>query len=461
MPPTPEPVRPDVEKTGPLRTALLRGDAFGEYFHMGAARILKPAYEATLLYVDIKPRLDVLATLIANNTGVVLKEATAFRTKFNEWKAGYANTDPLKQFLRLLQQPARSTVQLAPYGCNLRGQEVEVIRGPLPTPVFAQAPAPTFQQVSEDYDTYIENSSGWGRKKQKGYAEVNATPVIAKAFNAGPAAQCLKAIRAAWLDFLPREDPLKAAVRDVAANLMNADTLTPKIVIWSRLQRFQDYRNMTDIVLKHLIDAAPAGCKVILSGDTKISAFVNEQRENKPALDLSSIKGDFEVRQFYKGPEFSNDYLLLLQLYFFYHLYREYNLVGIIGAKSGFIDGLGFLGIPQLSLEFKESIPSSRIAKLTHIPHYFVMPSLAFVGKERRKPSNDSRTVDSEKAFVTNFIGLCLALKNGTGTSHPGLPSLRQYVTTSPADKPQLELLNAEFNDDKVGFKDSADTQPR
>jgi hypothetical protein len=316
--------------------------------------------------------------------------------------------------------------------------------------------------VAQTYDSYIVNGSGWGRRKNPGYAEVNATPVIAQVFSKEQSAACLEKIRAAWLDFLPRTDQLKEDVRSLAVTLMNKDTQTPKIVIWSRLQRFQDYRNMTDTVLRHLIEAASkAKCKVILAGDTKIAAFVNEQGESKAALDLSGIKGDFEVRQFYKGTQFGNEYLLLLQLYFFYHLYREYNLVGIIGAKSGFIDGLGFLGIPQLSLEFKDSIPSSRIAKLTHIPHYFVMPSLAFVGKENRKPTNDARTVDQEKAFIPNFVGLCIALKQGSGKSHPGLPGLKQFVTTASPDKPQHKLLNAEFNDDKVGFIDIVESTPR
>ena len=241
---------------------------------------------------------------------------------------------------------------------------------------------------------------------------------------------------------------------------MKAESQKPKIVIWSRLQRHEPFRNIIYTVLEHLVEAGRAGgCQVILAGDTKYGA-----------LDLGAIKGDYDLRGFYKTasgihPAFDSDLLLLLQLYFFYHLYREYNLVGIIGAKSGFMDAFGFLGIPQLSLEFAGSIGSSRIAKLTHIPHFFVMPSEAFVGIAKTPPTTESIVLSREKTFITNFTRLCIALKQGSGKDHVVLPALRKFVTTTATTgtplKDQEKFLNAEFNDDKVGFKDPGDPQAR
>ena len=180
MPSTAQPARPDVELKK-NKTALLRGDAFGEYFHMGAARVLKPRYEGTLLYVDIKPRLDVLAKLIRDNNGLTKKAATDFQTKFKEWEAGCEDTVQLKQRLRLLQQPASPKIKLASYGCNLREPQVEVVTNNT-APLL---PPPDFEPVIQPYGTYIVKGETWGRRKKDGFAEINATPVVAEAFSKG------------------------------------------------------------------------------------------------------------------------------------------------------------------------------------------------------------------------------------------------------------------------------------
>ena len=71
---------------------------------------------------------------------------------------------------------------------------------------------------------------------------------------------------------------------------MKAESQKPKIVIWSRLQRHEPFRNIIYTVLEHLVEAGRAGgCQVILAGDTKLGD-----------LDLGAIKGDYDLRGFYK-----------------------------------------------------------------------------------------------------------------------------------------------------------------
>ncbi len=207
------------------------------------------------------------------------------------------------------------------------------------------------------------------------YSEFNATKIVAHKFHTDATAS-RQLIRTNWLSTI--DATAKNAVETFASTkFQNFDKTAPKILIWTRVVGFDLNRNMTFTALSQLVDLAKSVNIIpVLFGEE-----VTEP-ESVFSKDLN-LDGVVDLRGHFRDNAFKADDTFQRQLYFIDHLRQEYKVMGIIGGKSGFVDGPGLLGMPCVIMESMDdpnavnNPDSSRMHTWVHptVPSYYIWPS--------------------------------------------------------------------------------------
>lgn len=189
-----------------------------------------------------------------------------------------------------------------------------------------------------------------------------------------------------------------------------------KFIIWSRVQTNDPYRNMNNTALSALIG---------LANNISLNPIIfGEVDGDLPATNRVTT---YNFSQHYSDPIFNmgtHDNSYARQLYLLHHLYTDYNVIGIIGAKSGFIDGAALMGIPVISMEHH----ATRVKRMHQwarpvIPNYIIFPTSTFL----QETGGPSSFTGGEIKVIFRLLKLCLNIKRKEPIDPEVLRIIRSY----------------------------------
>lgn len=396
------------------QTALLNSDAFGEYFHLGAAMLLDNSFNGFILHVSrsgsgfvtLPQRFADMDLLTAGQLSRLHRQWTLVGTSLGT-APGRRLVAAEYQLSRDVDAPVFTAAQLPAFPINALIQ---------PAAVDNFTPESTRRQWS----TFLGPHSGWSAMRKETYKPGNATTVLGNVFALSKASRKagIARIRQTWL--LPAFDP---EVRAYANRVLPASIAgRKKLIIWARRSDTDPYRNMTPVLQRYLLELAfRSGIVPLLFGEI--------------VGDGGLPDGVVDLRNHSRDPVFNNNNdprSFAKQLYLFELLRREHNLIGIIGAKSGFLDGCAFIGIPLVSLVADNDSGIARLKKLAApvLPHYFLMPMRGPLKKHGARPITLPELVSIQSLIM------CMHKLSRQNDSFPtpdqimnkGLIPLQQYI---------------------------------
>ena len=397
------------------KAAFLYWDtAVGEYFHLAAAVTLDSEFNGMIGFTE--------KTLDRSGQEIDLPEAIHKLERHLAFLESVFLSDDLK---------STGSVQLFVFekkndGKKYRCDEMQELWRKLGPPVhFANiglAPSPPSGQ-------YYKYAS------LKQHAERFATFAVAEEFQKN-AESCIKRIRKRWIDTLPKDttETVETWVKSEHEKFGSQENKgAPKVIIWSRQVKHDEYRNMTYATLRELVALVSSiGLVPVILGDIEsessvVEDFSSERPEVQGAWQLLGHhkKDPFKVQDSYRAQFFMLDLL-----------HREYGVLGIMGAKSGFLDGLALMGIPVLVLESTndpvtlahphETRMHSWISPV--IPGYYMWPMQNIFHPEfeelRKRPLDQA-----DKVAIAHFIW---RFSKGRSKSRAELESIFTKVGTEP-----------------------------
>jgi hypothetical protein len=355
------------------RAAMQCNRSFGEFFHLSAAKLLQ----------SVGPNQDLPAVAIYVRPNGLPDDDVRIPIRLRNMRINRLQND-LYLLIKSDPKVGQSRTGLALYSFNpAKPADPTIIDN------LAGLRDVAFLNAAPYVDHFIFQNRPVKVFTGRGWSESNATKAVWEVFTSATRAVTKTGyqaqIRDSWIGINSLTASERQAIQTyVQGKIPNAQKGVPKFIIWSRINGNDPQRNMTYTALNTLISILKSlQIRPVLFGE------IFRRNDGQPQL-LGSSGEISDFREHYKEGIFDmsahiNSYAR--QLYLLHYLYEEYNVLGIVGAKSGFIDGAALMGIPVIVLEYWKDnnviqpIRQGNLPRMHNwvrpiMPNYIIFPTL-------------------------------------------------------------------------------------